>query len=82
MNQYLKDFLLSYKEWNMQSCANEDQFIAEYLKDHPLPLPTEEEICLASLDELEEDSIEAFIRIKYWMRGVMWLSKKIQESLK
>jgi hypothetical protein len=43
MNQYLKDFLLSYKEWNMQSCANEDQFIAEYLKDHALPLPTEEE---------------------------------------
>jgi len=76
MKQYLKDFLTTY----MRSSADQDQFITNYLKDHPIPLPTEEEICLASLDELEEDSIEAFIRIKYWMRGVMWLSKKIQKS--
>jgi hypothetical protein len=78
MKQYFKDFISTYKEWNMQSCANEDQFIAEYLKDHPLPLPTDEEIEEAA-NKAASRSFESGL-FCYYIAGAKWMRNQIQKS--
>lgn len=79
MKQYLKDFIVEYQKWKDRKMSSVtpylDEFIADYLKDHPLPLPTEKDI-----------KKEAFANFHYkhdaglFVRGAKWVIN--QESLK
>ena len=45
MKEWLKNFMIAYDDWqiDIDDYRDKDQFITDYLRDHPLPLPTDEE---------------------------------------
>ena len=50
MKEYLKSFVDAYEQWvhdteqGINTTVYFNQFIENYLRDHPLPLPSDEEI--------------------------------------
>jgi hypothetical protein len=81
MKQYLKDFIVEYQKWKNRKISSVtpylDEFIAEYLKDHPLPLPTNEEIGKEAITNLQY-----MHDCRLFVRGAKWVRDQIKESLK
>lgn len=77
MKEWLKKFGRSYKIWSNNDLPDdkidvrsEDQFIFDYLKNHPLPLPSDEkiEIMADNLAYGYDSPYENFITGAKWMR--------------
>lgn len=53
MEEFLKRFMVACNDYRIDTLdwRNEDQFITDYLRDHPLPLPTDEEAGEAAVNE-------------------------------
>ena len=72
MKEWLKEYNKAYDIWYMSRMAPTlDQFITDYLRDHPLPLPSDEEIA-AKVKGEQMDVKWGFIT------GVMWCREKME----
>lgn len=71
MKEWLKEFVFALTGEHL------DYTIDQYLRNHPLPLPTDEEIDIQASLHFDDDSIHKHL----WTGGAKWCRKKMEGKL-
>lgn len=88
MKEWLKEFVYRYQNWedsveDRRNISANEQFISDYLRDHPLPLPTDNEIKDEGLRRrtLEHTGFVYTHDVKWFTKGANWMKSKMEGNI-
>ena len=73
MKEWLMNFMIAYDDWQLDidDDRNKEQFTSDYLRDHPLPGPSDEEIGQEAIKIINSYTRTGFTMGAKWYREQM-----------
>lgn len=81
MKEWLKQFTTAFiiDWWLTTDDQTKEQFISDYLLDHPLPGPSDEEIKVEALKRRTTNTGYQYLHdVKWFSKGAKWYRKKME----